>query len=292
MTSTRYLFARIGQAFGIHRRNQRMGEAASEMHLLREAEAHLGAAIWELAEPIEELSVEYWNLRKLHKERSAVAKRLATLEERLRTAHDERASLLTVHSEPQQELIDERQKILNHLEALTRQRDEIVRDAKNIRRSYDGMKMKLEVLTREAESGTPVSETEAIRAKLIDLKNKFADLKNARTRIGTEIEAGDQAIDAIEAKLDVQKKLNREQASEAFHVIGDINKEISTLRSELANFDNQMRHLQGEIGRHVSRHVHLSPTCAAAAKNHLALVDVMRALRLSIALNHRLAGMA
>jgi hypothetical protein len=68
MTSSRYLVARVAQAFGYVRRAQRMADAASEMHLLREAEAQLGAAIWEKVENIEALSVEYWNLRKLVKE--------------------------------------------------------------------------------------------------------------------------------------------------------------------------------------------------------------------------------
>ena len=41
MTSSRYFVARVAQAFGYVRRAQRMGDAASEMHLLREAEAQL-----------------------------------------------------------------------------------------------------------------------------------------------------------------------------------------------------------------------------------------------------------
>lgn len=292
MTSTRYIFARIGQAFGIHRRNQRMGDAASEMHLLREAEAYLGAAIWEKVEPIEELSVEYWNLRKLMKERQAVAARLTACEERLRAAHDERAALLTSHSEPQQDLVDERHAILKHIEALSRKRDEVVRDAKNIRRSYDGLKMKLEVLTRESEgTAAPVAEAAEIREKLTQLKRSFSELKAVRAEIGLEIEAGDAAIDALDAKLELKRKLNRKQASEAFHVIGEVNKEISGLRAELGLLDSQMRQLQSEIGRHVSRHVQSNPACAAAARDHRGLIDVMRALRLSIALNHRLAGM-
>ena len=79
MTSSRYLVARVAQAFGYFRRAQRMADAASEMHLLREAEAQLGATIWEKVENIEELSVEYWNLRKLIKERDEVARKARRL---------------------------------------------------------------------------------------------------------------------------------------------------------------------------------------------------------------------
>jgi hypothetical protein len=75
-------------------------------------------------------------------------------------------------------------------------------------------------------------------------------------------------------------------------VIGEGNKEVSVLRAEESLLDTQMRQLYAEIGRYVSRHVLVDPKCAAAAKKHRGLVDVMRALRRSIALNHRLAGNA
>ncbi len=292
MTSTRYLLARVGQAFGIHRRTQRMGDAASEMHLLREAEAHLGAVVWEKVEKIEELSVEYWNLRKLLKERAEVAGRLAACEDKLRKAHDERAAMLTAHSAPQQDLLDERAAILKKLEALAQKRDEIVAQARGVRRTYDGLKMKLEVLAKEDGGSEPAGEAETVRERLRDLKRNFAELKESRTRIGKEIEAGDAEIDRIDEQLNAEKGQRRQQASEAFQVIGEANKEISTLRAELGLLDTRMRQLQSEIGRHVSRNVDINPACAEAAREQRALVDVMRALRRSIAMNHRLAGMS
>jgi hypothetical protein len=75
-------------------------------------------------------------------------------------------------------------------------------------------------------------------------------------------------------------------------VIGDGNKELSILRAESGVLDMQMRQLYAEIGRHISRHTQQDPSCAVAASSHQGLVDVMRALRRSIALNHRLAGTA
>ena len=118
MTPTRYYAARFAQAFGYFRRAQRMADAASEMHLLREAEAFLGAAIWEKVEGIEALSVEYWNLRKLIKEREEVRSKLAECQERLDRAHQERAELLNSTPEENKELLDERATLLAGLEQL------------------------------------------------------------------------------------------------------------------------------------------------------------------------------
>ena len=72
--------------------------------------------------------------------------------------------------------------------------------------------------------------------------------------------------------------------------IGEINKDLSTYRAEDGLLETRMRQLHGEIGRFVSRHAHNDPRCASAVRTHRALADVMRALRRSIALNHKLAG--
>ncbi len=293
MTSSRYYIARLVQAFGYFRKNQRMADAASEMHLLREAEAQLGAAIWEKVEGIEELSVEYWNLRKFIKEKDLVRQKLAECQARLDQAHEERAVVLNNTPEVHQELFDQRVALLTDLENLARRRDEIVAEAREVRRAYDGLKMKLEVLTKESSGdASHLQEIELVKSRLAGLKVKFSELKQQRIQIGAEIEAGDAKVDIVDERLNEKKMDRRIHASEAFQVIGDGNKEMSILRAESGVLDTQMRQLYAEIGRFVSRHAAQNPACAKAAASHQGLVDVMRALRRSIALNHRLAGTA
>lgn len=293
MTSSRYYIARVAQAFGYFRKNHRMADAASEMHLLREAEAQLGAAIWEKVEHIDDLSVEYWNLRKLIKEKQSVQTKLDESQARLDQAHEERVDVLTHAPEDHQELLDQRIVLLVELEKLAQTRDRIVVQARDVRRNYDGMKMKLEVLSKES-TGTPEARQEIDKAKsrLVELKTKFSDLKEQRVQIGLQIQAGDAEVDLVDEQIKEKKKNRRVHASQAFQTIGDGNKEISILRAESAVLDTQMRQLYAEIGRFVSRHTHQHPACSTAAASHRGLVEVMRALRRSIALNHRLAGTA
>jgi chromosome segregation ATPase len=291
MTSSRYLIARVAQTFGYFRKNQRMADAASEMHLLREAEAQLGMAIWEKVEDIEELSVEYWNLRKFIKEKELIRKKVEDCQIELDKAHEERASVLNNTPEVHQELMDQRIHLLTELETLARRRDEIVAEAREVRRAYDGFKMKLEVLTNESKGSEADKEKIAeVKRRLADLKLKFSDLKKQRLLIGAEIEAGDDKVDLVDEQLNEKKRDRRMHASEAFLVITDGNKEISILRAESGLLDTQMRQLYAEIGRFISRNTHHHPACATAASSHQGLVDVMLALRRSIALNHRLAG--
>jgi chromosome segregation ATPase len=291
MTTTRFFVARIAQAFGYVRRAQRMGDAASEMHLLREAEAYLGEAIWEKVENIEQLSVEYWNLRKLVKDLDEVRERLAAAQRRLDIAHEERANVLNNTPEANQELLDRRVVLLTELEALAQKRDGIVTAAREVRRAYVGLKMKLEVLTNEAGgSNTNDAEISAVKQRLDELKKRFAELKQERIDVGHKIEQGDNKVDEVDELLKEEKRQRRLLASEAFEAIGEGNKEISVLRAESGLLETRMRQLYGEIGRYVSRHSHQDPACTAAASSHRGLVDVMRALRRSVALNHRLAG--
>ncbi len=291
MTTSRFFVARFAQAFGFFRRNQRMSDAASELHLLREAEAILGIAVWEKVENIEALSVEYWNLRKLIKERDDVRARLASCQERLNQAHEARVTLLNSTPEINQELLEERTALLHELEQLSKQRDQIVADAREVRRAYIGLKMKLEVLSNESHVSEGARlEIEKVKARLLELKNEFAQLKAERMRVGDLIENGDTKVDHIDDQLKETRQHRRVQASETFHMIGEGNKELSSLRAESGLIDTRMRQLYAEIGRYVSRNTARDPSCATVAATQQGLVDVMRALRRSIALNHRLAG--
>ncbi|MFZ9937136.1 MAG: hypothetical protein ACO3JG_08730, partial [Luteolibacter sp.] len=263
MTSTKYFIARIAQAFGYVRRPQRMANAASEMHLLREAEAYLGEAIWQKVENVEKLSVEYWNLRKLMKERMAVEEKLQNCQARLDKAHQERAELLNSMPEENEELFNQRVALLAELESLAVQRDKIVADAREVRRAYVGLKMKLEVLASESGGvSAGFEDAEKVKARLQKLKKRFAELKDERMRIGGLIEQGDNKLDKLDQFLKQERLKQREHASQAFQVIGEGNKEISILRAESGLLDTQMRQLFGEIGRYVSRHSHLDPSCA------------------------------
>ncbi len=292
MTSTRYYLSRIARAFGINRRNQRMGDAASETHLLREAEAYLGGLVWEKIEHIDPLAPSYWNLRKLAQEKEVVSAKLAECQERLNKAHAERADLLNTISDPEQRLHAEKAEIVTKLNALASRRDEVVAAAKEIRKSYEGLKVKSEVLASEAGNTKPgEADQSKIKDSLNLLKTRFNALKTERTEISEQIEKGDARINELAEQIKELKKGHHELASKAFQVIGDANKDISALRAEYGVLDTRMTQLQAEIGRHVSRNASNDPNCAEAAKGHQGLVDVMRALRKSITLNYKLAEM-
>lgn len=288
MTPTRYLFYRAALTFGLGRKNLRMGDAASEMHLLKEAEAYLGQVIWKNVEDIETLSMEYWNLRKLSKEREQIASELEVCEEELAQAHVDRSSLLSATNEPFQDLLDERKILLEKLEELALKRNSIVAKARDVRRNHDGIKMKQEVLTKEGEPSADA--VNKMSARLNELKKTFAVLKVQRGEVGDQIAEVESQAEVIENKIAIKKKDRRGEASEAFQQIGEGNQKMSALRSEIGLLDTRMHQLYSEIGRQVSRSN--DPACQKAFHSQQGLVEVMRALRKSIQLNHKLAELS
>lgn len=182
MTSTRYYICRCALIFGYGPKNIRMGDAASEMHLLKEAEAYLGKDIWQNVEDIDALSVEYWNLRKLNKERTRVAEKLEICQKELAEAHAERANLLGAATDPFQDLIDERKKVMTRLEGLARERDVIVAKAREIRRSYDGAKTKQEVLEKEGNNSPDILEKTTTLLTLLKRDFPISKMKEKPSR--------------------------------------------------------------------------------------------------------------
>jgi len=288
VTPTRYALARVIQAFGVQRRSRRMSDAAFEGHLLREAEQILGERVWREVEEVEELGIEYWNLRRLVSEREKTVEQLHKAETLLAEAHEQRATLLQAKGGAGEALDAERTELLASLDALARDRDVVVTRAREIRRVYDGLRTKLEVLRSEdREEPTDAART---RERMSELREQFDALKIQRDDVAAKITDGNRRLDEVEERLEEERKKQRAEAAETFQVIGEANRRISEHKAELGLIDTRMQQLFGEIGRHVSRHAHADSLCRQAAREHRAMVDVMRALRRSINLNHRLAG--
>jgi chromosome segregation ATPase len=289
MTSFRYFLARITHTLGIHRRSQRMSDAASETHLLRDAETYLGAMIWKNVENIEPLSAGYWNLRKLTQEKEALASGISACQEKLTKAHEHRASTLSSLSGPLQSLAAEKAELAAQLEELSERRNEIVAAAIEIRKTYDGLKVKAEVLSNQPAGSH--SERDRLAESMNQLKERFAELKAERTLISEKIITGDLATRDLDVRILSHKTSQHENATKTIHLIGDTTKEISSLRADCGTIDTRMTQLHVEIGKHVSRNFLADPACAEAARDHRRLVSVLHALRKSITLNYRLAEM-
>lgn len=286
MTPTKYFVALIAKAFGIERRNKRLADASSEMGLLREAEYELGTRVWQHIENVDELSVEYWNLRKMEKEHTELKDKLNELTDFINEAHVKRSSIIKEVSKEQQDAEIKRADLLHKLENVAYERDMIVRKAKEIRRTVDGLNTKMEVLLRDVGE---CEQIEQIRKQIAQAKDDFKELKKQRETIADELQKGDEEIEALDKEITTHVQKRRDDAAIVFQKSGEVNKELSQVRADLGNCEYQIRQLQSEIGRYVSRYAKRDPSLQDAVTQDRTLIEVMRMLRISIAYNHKLA---
>lgn len=286
MTPSKYFLLCIASRFGYLRKNVRLGQAASETHLLKEAETFLGEAIWRKTEHIEALSMEYWNLRKFTKDYETISKEIEQLQGKFNETYQQRSEGWMSAQESQQDLTNERKEILNHIDQLTRDRDRIVAKAQDIRRSHDGLKVKQDVLRKE---GDKIAEIQKTSERLAEIRNEFEVLKQSRENIAQEIAAANDRLQQIESLAGERKKIDKSVSAVNSQSIGDANQQISARQAQINSLNTQMRQLYGEIGRYISLNAAADKACKEAGKSHRGLIDVMAALRKSIQYNWKLA---
>ena len=289
MNSSRYIISRLLLSFGLHRKNKRLLEAAEESHLLRQAEEILGEDVWEQVEDIEQISVEYWNLRKLRMKVSKFEGAMTEAGEVLHSSHDERNEILSQTNKECQALEEKRLGYRNEAKELIAQRDRMISEAKLIKRKYEASRTKIEVIGLEG-GGDEVIDKE--RQKIDSYKLELQNLKKDRDALALKIQSLDHKIIQIEEMLGNDRQRLRDEASSAYQSIGKANRDISKLGAEVALVESEMKLHYSEIGRYVSQHVGLDPDCAQIGKEYSSLIVQMQSLRSSIALNHKLAGMA
>ncbi len=289
MNSTHYLIARLLLSFGLHRKTKRLSEAAEEMNLLRMAEEILGEDVWEQAEDIEHLSVEYWSLRKLKLKKDELNEAVAKAGAVLDTSQEERNAILNKTNQACLALEKKRDAMTSNSEALIAEKDKIIAQARQVRRKIDASRTKVQVLSGEAGTGDVVK---AERGKLAGYKTEFAALKKKRDKVGKKIKALDEKVVRVEKAIAGERKKLSKEASRAYQSIGKANQDMTKLAADIGLVELKMAGHFSEIGRYVSTHTGTDPVCNKICKEHSHLIAQMQSLRSSIALNHKLAAMA
>ena len=118
MTSGRYLIASFLQHFGVRRKSKRMTDAAFETHLMQDGEEILGAYCWEKIEHIEELSMQYWSLRRLKLAGKSILSQIKDAEKILALSQTQRASEVDRSTELGEALLGERTTLFESIEEL------------------------------------------------------------------------------------------------------------------------------------------------------------------------------
>lgn len=285
MTKSRYAIAAFLQYFGVGRKVKRLTAAAFEMHLMQDGEEILGAYCWKNLESIEELSMEYWNLRRLEREEGNIREKVREAEETLSEAQAQRSGFLERTKESGKGLFKERDSIFEQIEELNAVKGELMTSAMQTKRKHEALKMKAKVLQEEGSNSEEAIQK--CREDLAVLREKFTADKGQLSEINAKISDLEEVMASVQSKIDSELQGSKGQAAEAFAKISKANRDITRFKAELGLLQDEQAALFRDIGRFLNINANRSD-CRAACREHRGIQEQTRLLYRSVELNRKL----
>lgn len=285
MTIGYYLISSFLQHFGVRRKSKRMTDAAFETHLMQDGEEILGAYCWEKIEHIEELSMQYWSLRKLKLAEKSILSQINDAEKILASAQKQRASEVDHSIELGETFLGEQATIFESIEELNKDRDLIIAEAAKTKKRHSALKMKVKVLQEEDEAHES-SEIHEARNELAALRKFFATDKTRLDLIEVKLEQQYDQLNRIKGKIDLASG-PLSGASEVFSTISQANRDITKHRADLGLIQEEQAILFHEVGRFLNINS-MRIDCREACQDHRGIQEQTRLLRQSIDLNQKL----
>ena len=285
MTIGYYLISSFLQHFGVRRKSKRMTDAAFETHLMQDGEEILGAYCWEQIEHIEELSMQYWSLRRLKRAEKSILSQINDAEKILASAQKQRASEVDHSIELGETFLGEQATIFESIEELSKDRDLIIAEAAKTKKRHSALKMKVKVLQEEDEAHES-SEIHEARNELAALRKFFATDKIRLDLIEVKLEQQNDQLNKIKGKIDLASG-PLSGASEVFSTISQANRDITKHRADLGLVQEEQATLFHEVGRFLNINS-MRIDCREACQDHRGIQEQTRLLRQSIDLNQKL----
>jgi chromosome segregation ATPase len=284
MTQGRYIIASLLQHFGVRRKSKRMTDAAFETHLMQDGEEILGAYSWENIEHIEELSMQYWSLRRLKRSEEGLLAEIKEAEKILAEGQKDRASEVDRSKILGEAFLDERTTLFESIEEVNKDRDIIIAEAAQTKRRHSALKMKVKVLQEEELQES--SEIQNARKELAVLRETFANDKNRLDIIDAQSAQLKYQLGQIQGKIDLESD-SMSGTSEVFSRISKANRDITKIRADLGLIQEE----QAILFRDVGRFLNINSTridCREACQGHGGIQEQTRLLQQSIDLNQKL----
>lgn len=289
MTKKQFIIANLLKKLGILRKQKRLQDAATELQLLREAEGILGRNVWQNVKNLEQYKVNHYRISKLLKEKSEYSDKIQEIKERINTFNNNQETRFKSANKSDKDIegLYEKQKaIVNKIKV---EQTEISDLAANIKRRYDGVIAKLEIITIDDSLEDNATEIDAENAKLHQLKNKFAELKEKKRLTDKKLTKQSAILAKISESLKNSKITHKDTAVDNYEIMGKANKAISAYLSKIGLLDNQIINHYNEIGKNISKECFIDRDCKKAVANKFNLCKIIKSLRSSIDYNHTLA---
>ena len=286
MNAFGYVYRRVLWQFGIKRVKKRWEVANRELQVLKEAEDLLGRVAWREADEVDELTGEFWQLRNIEGQEIELNAEIERLKEENEDLEDEIFDITDDLHEEIDKLILQRNEVAEDVDQYLVEIEEIREEAAEIRRRFDGHKVKYKVL--KEQNGSP-EELERIQAVLKDMREQFNERKELTISRNSQIELVEQRLLQVDETIHAKRVEIGQRTAKVSQKIGENSKRLADLMAKLGAYDRERSELQSKIGLYLSANPVGTEGLRKATRNHMDLVGRINYFRKSIQYNQRLA---
>lgn len=286
MTRAKYLQTKLLIKLGIGPSDRVRVTAATEAHLLRDAEGTIGNLAWEDVESIDNLSSDYWELRKLAKRHHEISAKIEPIAKELQLAQESRKALLENNSDKTSSKSRQRDENKRQSERLGRERTSIIAEGLELRRKLNGLQTKIEVISEES-SGTSELQLQNARSEITENEERFEKLRRRRSAVEDKIKQLHEEETQLSEDLEREERGTKDEMKAQFNEISRLNKELTDYGNELGGIHKEAEPLYTSIGKYLISHAYDSEV-KTATKKHRALLKLVDKIQDSYTRNQEL----
>jgi chromosome segregation ATPase len=286
MNAFGYVYRRVLWQFGIKRVKKRWEVANKELQVLKEAEDLLGRVAWREADDVDELTGEFWQLRNIEGQEQELENEIERLTDENEGLEDEIFDLTEDLHEEIDQLVEQRNEVAEDVDQYLLEIEEIREEAAEIRRRFDGHKVKYKVLKEQNGSE---EDLENIQGVLKELREQFNERKDLTISRNEQIESVETRLLQVDEAIHAKRTEIGQKTAKISQKIGENSKRLADCMAKLGAYERERSDLQSKIGLYLSANPTGTPGLRKATQKHMDLVGRINYFRKSIQYNQRLA---
>lgn len=286
MNAFGYVYRRVLWQFGIKRVKKRWEIANKELQVLKEAEDLLGRVAWREADDVDELTGEFWQLRNIEGQEQELENEIERLTDENEGLEDEIFDLTEDLHEEIDQLVEQRNEVAEDVDQYLLEIEEIREEAAEIRRRFDGHKVKYKVLKEQSGSE---EDLENIQGVLKELREQFNERKDLTISRNEQIESVETRLLQVDEAIHAKRTEIGQKTAKISQKIGENSKRLADCMAKLGAYERERSDLQSKIGLYLSANPTGTAGLRKATQKHMDLVGRINYFRKSIQYNQRLA---
>ncbi len=288
MNAAAYQLSKVARFFGFRFERNRLAALTRESQFLQEAIDLLGRAAWQDTSEIDDVAVEFWQIRDTEQKQVALKEQMETIKAESQTLEEERARIEHQFSTEINELKEQKIEIMGQAIGLMRDNDASKANLERVKRRYAGMKLRLKAIE---EGNHPGGDDPAqLQQMMDDLKATYSQMQGGLESGSSEVKTFETQIAEVDSNLETRKSALRAASAEIVGQIGKAAKQLADLSAQIGSLQNSKNALANRIGHFLSQHVESPPPeVKSVLRKHGALTSKIKYFRRSIHYNQRLS---